>query len=102
MKESQPVTQGDTLKTRVRQGQSAVSPASQPLPLSSYLSTSAVALDLGVHRKTIIRYIVQGHLAASRFGVGEKKRWRILRRDLEAFKRGSRVEVYVPLPRRTR
>jgi excisionase family DNA binding protein len=54
----------------------------------AYFSAEQVAEQLGMHVKTILRYIREGDLPASRFG----KRWRVSARDLAAFTRRQRTQ----------
>jgi len=54
----------------------------------SYYSPEQVAEKLGMHVKTIQRYIRTGMLPATRIG----NRWRVLEGDLAAFTRANRPE----------
>ncbi len=54
----------------------------------AYLSAEQVAERLGMHVKTIQRYIREGQLPASRIG----KRWRVSARDLAAFTQRQRTQ----------
>jgi len=54
----------------------------------AYYSVEQVAEQLGMHVKTIQRYIREGLLPASRIG----RRWRVSARDLGAFTRRQRTE----------
>jgi excisionase family DNA binding protein len=53
----------------------------------AYYSAEQVADQLGMHVKTIQRYIREGHLPASRIG----GRWRVSGRDLAAFAERQRA-----------
>lgn len=55
----------------------------------AYFSAEQVAEQLGMHVKTIQRYIRQGQLPASRIG----KRWRVSARDLAAFTQRQRTQT---------
>ena len=55
----------------------------------TYYSAEQVADQLGMHVKTILRYIREGLLPASRIG----KRWRVSARDLAAFTESQRTGV---------
>ena len=53
------------------------------------LSPEDVALELGIHRETVYRWIRAGRLAAARIG---PRLWRVSPDDLERFKRGEKRE----------
>lgn len=54
----------------------------------AYFTAEQVAEQLGMHVKTILRYIREGQLPASRIG----KRWRVSARDLAAFTERQRTQ----------
>ena len=83
MRKGQPVPQGNTAEPPASQGVSEILPASIPSP--DYLSLPQVALQLGLHRQTVVELILQGHLVASKLGPARKAHWRIAKRDLTAF-----------------
>ena len=55
---------------------------------NAYFTAEQVAEQLGMHVKTILRYMREGQLPASRIG----KRWRVSARDLAAFTEGQRTQ----------